>query len=151
MGDVVAPVADALLPIGNEAFSSQKDQGESSVSLAEALTEKRNSLAEEANNLIYAESADQNDFLVTHSLYRLISTHRTDLPVEIVVGSKGSGKTFTFLQMCYRQTWKNFAKGTGVEDVEVDAPIVPVLTSGNLHDSVTRQVEEIRDTVIRAV
>ena len=74
----------------------------------------------------------------------LVSTHRTEAPVEIIVGAKGSGKTFTYLRMCRQGTWDAFARAAGVGGVELRAPLVPVLASQNLADELRAEVEEVQ-------
>ncbi len=96
------------------------------------LGERRRRLAEKAGKLVYAETTDITDFLVTDSLRNLLAAHRTEPPIGVVVGAKGSGKTFTFVQMARHRTWQAFAQAAGVKDVTLTAPVVPVLTSRNL-------------------
>lgn len=59
----------------------------------------------------------------------LITSHRTEAPVVVVVDAKGSGKTLAFLQMCRRGTWEEFANAVGVGAVTLDARLVPVRRS----------------------
>lgn len=97
--------------------------------------EARHLLSEGAGTLIYAEGAAMSSasgFLVTDPLERLLSDHRTEPPVALVVGAKGAGKTFLFAKACVARTWQSFADASGVDGVSVDAPIVPVLESDNL-------------------
>jgi len=141
---VVDRLADALRPpvrgvtpkasIGNDLFAA------------------RAALRDLASRLIYAESAVvEHDFLPTEALINLVSTHRTEAPVEVVVGAKGSGKTFTYLRMCRQENWARFAEAAGVRGVELDAPIVPVLASqhldGRLRDRITDVQQESANTL----
>jgi hypothetical protein len=64
--------------------------------------------------------------------------------VVVVVGAKGSGKTFTYLWMCRHRSWKAFGEASGVEDVELPAPLVPVLASRNLSEDLLTEVEAVR-------
>ncbi len=95
----------------------------------------RRRLQETAQSLIYAEKramASASGFLVTDPLSRLLSDHRTEPPVVLVVGAKGAGKTFLYAKACAARTWRNFAAESGIGDVHLDASIVPVLESDNL-------------------
>lgn len=99
-----------------------------------------------ASSLVFAEtSAGDDDLLSTDALTNLVSTHRTEPPVEIIVGAKGSGKTYTYLRMCLKGNWQNFASLTAVQGVEVDAPIVPVLGSQYLSEELLQRVEQVQE------
>jgi hypothetical protein len=104
---------------------------------------------------VFADTADspltQGGFLTTESLVNLISTHRTEAPIEVVVGAKGSGKTFTYLRMCRCGTWKDFGETAGVAGIELRAPLVPVLASANLASGLAGQVEKIRSASATAL
>lgn len=143
IGDVLRPLANELVPVSGQTFESAPgDQGE-------RLQEQRQKLASFAADLRFAESgAGGGAFLRTDALTALARAHRTDLPVEVIVGAKGAGKTFTYLTLCRRQDWKTFASDVGVSGTESSAPIVPVLTSQSLDEEVRSQVEEFR---LRAV
>ncbi|MFV2009588.1 MULTISPECIES: KGGVGR-motif variant AAA ATPase [unclassified Micromonospora] len=112
------------------------------------LDELRTGLGRAAGNLVYAETSLTDDFLVTDSLRNLAAAHRTELPIAIVIGRKGAGKTFTFLQLCRRPTWAQFAQAAGVDDVPLPAPTIPVLASSNL-DHPAPLINERRDEEAR--
>lgn len=136
---VVSPLADSVRPL---------ELGEPELALAGLGTDPqrtREALAKAARRLTYAETAEvSEDFLPTEALLSLVSTHRTEAPVEVVVGAKGSGKTFTYLWMCRQGTWDSFGATVGVEGIELRAPLVPVLASTNLADELRDQVEEVQ-------
>lgn len=104
----------------------------------------RSRLAEVAGNLVFAETSPEIDFLVTDALRNLAEAHRTELPIEIVVGGKGAGKTFTYLQLCRRSTWAEFAAAAGVDDATLRIPTIPVLASTNLGDHSATAINERR-------
>ncbi|GAA1896787.1 hypothetical protein GCM10009716_03530 [Streptomyces sodiiphilus] len=111
----------------------------------------RGDLARTARRLTYAESeglSSASGFLVTGPIRNLLSEHRTELPVALVTGAKGSGKTFTFVTLCAARTWSEFARRSEVTGVGLDAPIVPVLEPTALRqDDVTPQ--DLRDAFAR--
>ncbi len=111
---------------------------------ADVLQQQRKALESTARSLIYAETASSGDFLVTESLRRLVSSHRTEPPIAVSVGAKGSGKTFTFIQMCLRSTWGGFGAAAGIEGVTVQAPMAPVLMSVNLSSGLADAINETR-------
>lgn len=95
----------------------------------------RRNLAQTAGELIHAEKkglSSAGGFLVTDPLRRLLGDHRTELPLALVVGAKGAGKTFLYSKACAARTWEKFAEQSGVDGVDLCAPVVPVLESANL-------------------
>ncbi|WP_445548580.1 ParA family protein [Frankia sp. CiP1_Cm_nod1] len=111
-----------------------------------SLPEARRRLHEWADRLKYAESTtDEDGFLPTEPLTNLVSAHRTEAPIEIMVGAKGSGKTFTYLRMCRRPTWSEFAEAAGVNDAELAANLVPVLASRNLEPSIQEEIRAVQN------
>ncbi|MFJ6405153.1 KGGVGR-motif variant AAA ATPase [Streptomyces hydrogenans] len=98
------------------------------------LDTRRAALHERAKSLVFAEKTGLDSslgFLSTAPLRRLVGDHRTALPVTVVVGAKGSGKTFTFARLCVAGSWQRFAQSAG-EEVRADAPVVPVLDPTNM-------------------
>lgn len=135
---VVADLADALRP--------QVQETPSPATVADGdLSTQRRRLAETAGRLVFAETAEgQSDFLPTEALVSLVLAHRTEAPVEVVVGAKGSGKTFTYLRMCRTGTWKAFGRATDVSDIELTAPLVPVLASRYLAPELADEIAGIQ-------
>ncbi|WOI58763.1 KGGVGR-motif variant AAA ATPase [Streptomyces fradiae] len=101
---------------------------------AEGIDFRRSALHRRAQSLVFAERTGLDSglgFLSTAPLRRLVGDNRTSLPVTVVVGAKGSGKTFTYARMCAAGTWQKFAAGAD-EQVMIDAPVVPVLDPSNM-------------------
>jgi len=137
---VVSDLADALRPPASPSVAAG--------AVPDDIQTRRRELHDLAQKLVFADAADSpqthNDFLMTESLLNLVSTHRTEAPIEVVVGAKGSGKTFTYLRMCRCGTWKGFGETAGVTGIELRAPLVPVLASRYLAAELSDQVEEVR-------
>lgn len=113
-------------------------------------TEQRRRLAEAARALVVAETSSATDFLTTEPLARLASDHVSQLPVEIVVGAKGSGKTFTFLQLVRSRTWGHFVSRTTsrVADEPVSSALVcPVLQPTSLMGPALTHMDDARRVV----
>jgi MinD-like ATPase involved in chromosome partitioning or flagellar assembly len=70
--------------------------------------EQVHQLAEEAK--AYGEFAKDRDFLVTQSLKNLATAFRQSTPNAVVIGAKGSGKTYTAKQIVARKTWQEFVQ-----------------------------------------
>lgn len=106
----------------------------------EGLKQQRETLRDTAKRLIFAETAQgatAQAFLRTPALRRLALDFTTKLPIAVAVGAKGAGKTYTFLQMAYRQTWERFLKDAlEQEAVGMDSAhetyLLPALASRNL-------------------
>ncbi|HZU16838.1 MAG TPA: P-loop NTPase [Candidatus Dormibacteraeota bacterium] len=110
----------------------------------ETLRDRRRRLAERAAELVLAETATVGSFLPTTSLRNLLSEHRTEPPIAVVVGVKGSGKTFTFLQMTWRERWAEFGRAAGLQEVSLEARFCPVLWSANLSDEALGRLQRWR-------
>ncbi|MEV4078874.1 KGGVGR-motif variant AAA ATPase [Nonomuraea fuscirosea] len=125
-------IANALEPIVPTPSMSTKED----VSSGEAdYDSMRRELAETAQQLIYAERkglSSAGGCLVTDPLRRLLSDHRTEPPLVLVVGAKGAGKTFLYSKACVARTWSSFAERSGIDGVRLSAPVIPVLESDNL-------------------
>jgi len=113
------------------------------------LKNRRSELAQYAEELIYAEKGKIGEFLRIHPLRNLASDFRTKVPIAVIIGAKGSGKTYTFLQIVLRQNWKNFAEDAGVKDVQIDAYVCPVFNSKNLEDPAKKIVQGTREKSLR--
>lgn len=107
------------------------------------LKQQREQLKDLAGRLVYAETAEIEDFLATIPLKQLASEHRRKLPITVVVGAKGSGKTYTFLQIVRRKNWEDFVRATG-SAFESQALISPILASKNLKDNARKIVKDVR-------
>jgi len=109
-----------------------------------SLKSQREELSKIAKQLVFAENAEVNDFLATTPLRHLASDHRRRLPITVIVGAKGSGKTYTFLQIVSRKNWQTFAKDAGAIEVQSNAVICPIIESINLKESAQNIVREVR-------
>ena len=105
-----------------------------------SLRNQRESLRDFARELVYAEKAESEDFLATIPLRRLASDYHRTLPITVIVGAKGSGKTYTFLQIVRRETWQSFIQAASDTQSEINAEISPVLASKNLDQELLQQV-----------
>lgn len=116
-----------------------------------SLQSQRKSLRDIAKQLVFAENAEVEDFLSTIPLRNLASDHRHRLPIAVIVGAKGSGKTYTFLQIVRRETWKNFARKAEKTEVNANALIAPILESKNLKDTAKVLVRKVRKKTAQAL
>ncbi|MFJ6485519.1 KGGVGR-motif variant AAA ATPase [Streptomyces sp. NPDC091682] len=117
------------------------------------LDDRRRALESTARRLVFAEQRGMDSglgFLTTEPVRRLIADHSTDLPIAVVVGAKGAGKTFTFARMCTAGTWEAFARENG-QNVERRAIVIPVLDPANIAEPQAGVVspQELRDRAAR--
>jgi len=132
--DLASPPAAA--ESADESFQQKSSEDE--------LAQRRERLETFARRLAYAETADSTGFLPTESLRNLLTSHRTEPPLCVVVGAKGSGKTFTQVQMCFRETWQGYAEAVGVDNVTLDARLAPVFVSRHLQDRTSERIREVQ-------
>lgn len=111
----------------------------------------RKRLAETAQRLVFAEQGEGEDFLPISPLRRLSADHRNQLPVSVIVGAKGAGKTFTYLQVVRRDGWRSFVEATGTEMASVDAVIFPVLQPKSLSGSAPKILNDVRQSVVKTL
>ncbi len=110
------------------------------------LDEKRRKLYESAKRRIYAERGESDDFLPIVPLRNLVESHRAQLPIAVIIGAKGAGKTFVFLQLVLKKTWQTFAAAVSVSKGVggVEAQICPVLQPDNVEAAVQKLLEGAR-------
>ncbi len=103
---------------------------------ATPLSARRASLAAFAKRVEYAEGGGVDDFLRIRALSNLARDFRTSLPLTVVAGAKGSGKTYAFLQMLRIGVWGKFVFEAGGSDAGVSGQMV--LGSQQLDFNATR-------------
>lgn len=136
-------IVDAIRPL-LEWLPTQQSEYSDIEETSPSLQRQRESLRDFAKKLIYAESAESEDFLATIPLRRLASDYHRVLPITVIVGAKGSGKTYTFLQIIRRETWQAFVEAASDTQSETSAAICPVLASKNLNTSTQQLLQQVR-------
>ncbi len=148
-----------------------------SVVTADDTLTRRQKLDEFTTKLVVAETGTENDLLITSSLQNLASDNRRQVPTVIVVGAKGAGKTYTFIQLVRLKTWNAFVRKAGKPsahliritvprsalenkseqpetshlDAAFDAVVFPVLASRNLGVSASQLVKEGQDAALSSL
>ena len=91
-----------------------------------------------AANQITAEGNGTFDVLMTESIQNLIRKYKSIVPNTVIMGAKGSGKTFLYREILRDQYWEKFVERMGRNDrnsemLEGDKCIltIPLLASGN--------------------
>ena len=79
-----------------------------------------------------AEGTSSANMLVTSSIKEMVKNFKMELPRIVVLGAKGSGKTYIYKQLLQAKTWESFIEQTGTSlDVEHETIIIPLLASIN--------------------
>jgi hypothetical protein len=89
--------------------------------------------------------------LITSSLQNLASDNRRQVPTVVVVGAKGAGKTYTFIQLVRLETWNAFINVAGESSAAFNAIIFPVLASINLLPPATQLIEKAQANALSAL
>jgi MinD-like ATPase involved in chromosome partitioning or flagellar assembly len=134
-------IVDAVRPLVDWLPTQQTQQIATSLPNLKSLREQLQDIAKQS---VYAENAEVNEFLATNSLRKLASDNRHRLPIVVIVGAKGSGKTYTFIQIVNRENWQIFVLDAGAGEIESNAVICPLLESSNLQASAQERVQQVR-------
>jgi len=108
-----------------------------------------NNLRELCEKYQYAENGEGEDLLITESLKNLATTFQDHLPYVVVIGSKGSGKTFNYLQLSRFKDWHKFTEKVLNHSTEINSPIFiyPLLASLTIKDKALQKIEIARNEV----
>lgn len=97
-----------------------------------------NKIHEFAANQITAEGNGTFEVLMTESIQNLIRKYKNSVPNTVIMGAKGSGKTFLYREILKERYWKKFVERMSKNElvskgVSGDESIlaVPLLASGN--------------------
>lgn len=90
-----------------------------------------------AKNQITAEGNRAFEVLMTDSIQNLIRKYKNSIPNTVIMGAKGSGKTFLYREILRNQYWEKFIIRMDKNAVEAKSNddihilVVPLLASGN--------------------
>lgn len=107
--------------------------------------ELRNRLERDAGSRIFAEKGGGDDFLDTPAIRALAQDHLRAVPVSVVVGAKGAGKTLTFVTLAKLGSWETFTRKVLNETSGTETLICLVLLPTSLHPEVTAQIVRTRE------
>lgn len=97
---------------------------------------------------VFAESGKSESLLITESLKNLATKFRNQLPHIVSIGAKGSGKTFTYVQLSRLKFWEKFLKLATKDSLDFHSKtyIFPLLQSNNLEDAARLIVDAARSS-----
>ena len=105
-------------------------------------------LRDVAKDYEFAESGKATNFLITQNLKTIARKFESSIPAAVIMGGKGAGKTYTYLQLAYLKQWSKFVeKVSGKREVDYGF-IWPLLTSRNLEDEARVMVDKCRQYVM---
>ncbi|WP_018085233.1 KGGVGR-motif variant AAA ATPase [Desulfurispora thermophila] len=123
------------------------------------IKRKLGELKKVSEKLEYAESGGGRGFLPTQPIYELGKKFVQQLPLAVMIGSKGSGKTYLFVQLLNAVSWGGFCRAlseNGIANVnrwacdlnEEQALFFPLLEPGNLQEVPAKMAQEARMKVL---
>ena len=141
LGKTVGPdLAALLMPSPDGAGEEKIVRQEASIGLKRVI--------EEAKRLEYAETSGSGGLLPTNALVALVETSNTSLPATVVLGSKGAGKTFAWLQIVAAGTWREFCQRVQAgSPSSTDGLVFPLLSPINLDKDGRQAVRAAEDKV----
>ena len=101
----------------------------------ESLNLIRSSLSQLAATLEYAESGKGDRFLTIAPIRSLATAFSEVAPIAVIIGAKGAGKTYTFLQIIRNGLWSSFLDKATNEPHSPWGILSPILQSKNLEES----------------
>ena len=154
-GDVMkrilqAGLADELNPLLEWLPLLPSKTGEIDAVVENSISKRKN-LAAFSKKLIYAETSALKEFLSIPPLKNLASDFMAKIPVSVVVGAKGSGKTYTFLQVVFRNNWAQFINDVGISGSPITALICPVMKSKNIESDTNTLVLKTRTDAAKSL
>ncbi|MFM0319758.1 hypothetical protein PQR36_33115 [Paraburkholderia nemoris] len=119
-----------------------------SVNTIGQLDDQAKKLAETCKNKQFAENQEPSDLLITEALRNLGRAFSEDVPNAVLIGAKGSGKTFSFLQISYAKVWSAFLRKIGASSSPAaETLVLPLLRSNELGDANSALVSQCFDQV----
>ncbi len=94
----------------------------------------------------YAENNEISNFMVTLPMKNLVRKFKYQVPNAVILGAKGSGKTFIYFQLIRSILWENFIdKIENVGILDSKTYIIPFLKPLNVdnYDFIKKNIEEL--------
>lgn len=96
-------------------------------------------------HLEFAEQNEESGILPTPPIQKLVSLPDEQLPIAVVLGSKGAGKTFLWSQLVMAKSFAEFASIVGIPwEASNPALIFPLLCPNNLTGKLLNSVISIK-------
>lgn len=147
LSDVMAGIAEGMLKMKNE-----EDGTWERYLSQENVKNTINRLHEITSREITAEGSASSNMLATTSIREIVREFRDAVPQLVVLGAKGSGKTYIYKQLLSKITWENFVYGVeaNAEKERERTLILPLVCSLNmrkLHDMVQACIKNCNNSL----
>jgi len=82
---------------------------------------------------ITAEGNMDFNILMTQPIHNLIKKYMVNVPTAVVMGAKGSGKTFLYREILKKKYWENFSLDFGSQRYKINSKtlVIPLLAAQN--------------------
>lgn len=112
---------------------------------AQTLEQRRQQLAAFAARLVSAETADRpiETPLITGPM-RALALESSQVPIVVVEGAKGTGKTLTARYLLSQRLWSQVTRRLGAPEPHFDGSLLPVLGSVQTSATFLREIDEAR-------
>lgn len=114
----------------------------------QSITKDLSNLVDFCEELEYAETGKGEAYLPIRAIVNLGQQFASKMPLAVVIGSKGAGKTYLYLQLIRLGSWREFLKKISpdptVENPTADIVIFPFLESVNLKDNARKMTVDRR-------
>lgn len=146
LSDVMAKIAENFLSNHVDAAN----EGESIISI-ENRKDTVNRLHDIASMEITAEGSSSSNMMATASIREMTRDYVESVPQLVVLGAKGSGKTYIYKQLLSMNTWERFVqsavgkKGESEKETLV-LPLVASLNIKNLHSMMLECIQKCNKT-----
>lgn len=136
-------LSDAMHKIAEDMFETVETKTLPLEEIRDTL-EKLHNLA---NQEVTAEGNTSSKMLSTGPIREIIRDYGNTIPQIVILGAKGSGKTYVYKQMLTNKNWQGFLNN-GVENTEIDmnqALILPLISTVNFKNVMSLSQECIQN------
>lgn len=146
LSDVMKKIADGMLKMDEEAVNIQERHLS-----PENVKDTINRLHEITSMEITAEGSASSNMLATTSIREIVRDFKDNVPQLVVLGAKGSGKTYIYKQLLSKKTWEEFAYGVEATtekkgDRTYILPLVCSLNMKKLHSMAQECIRNCNET-----
>lgn len=126
-----------------QANSTEDTNASPQITSVAQLDEQARSLAEICKAKQFAETQDPGGLLATEALRNLGRAFSEEVPNAVLIGAKGSGKTFSYLQISYSRQWSDFLKKIAIDSaLQSEICVFPLLRSNELGNNNASFIDE---------
>lgn len=139
ISDIMAQIATGIF----EKAEQNEDTNHYSESEIREFLIKMNEIAKKE---ITAEGNASSNMLSTTSIREIVKDYKETIPQIVILGAKGSGKTYIYKQMIINKTWEDFTRGIdqSIKENVTKTLFLPLISSVNMQYI----LEPIRDCIV---